>query len=127
MNIFVVAPCMLTVSSPLFVQLMHTNYYKIVKLLKSFKIIIVAPPCFGLHKPSSGSSQPMLHQSYDVGICYKYRYFKLSVLWLHILFSPVMNVDRALCIVELCTVHADRYCGCIFCSALLCVCTVHYA
>jgi len=28
--------------SPLFVQLMHTNYYKIVKQLKSFKIIIVA-------------------------------------------------------------------------------------
>ena len=49
---FVVAPCMLVVSSPLFVQLMHTNYYKIVKQLKSFKIIIVAPTCFGLHKPS---------------------------------------------------------------------------
>jgi len=36
---------------------MHTNYYKIFKQLKSFKIIIVAPPCLGLHKPSSGSSQ----------------------------------------------------------------------
>jgi len=36
---------------------MHTNYYKIVKQLKSFEIIIVAPTCFGLHKPSSGSSQ----------------------------------------------------------------------
>jgi len=34
---------------------MHTNYYKIVKQLKSFKIIIFAPTCFGLHKPSSGS------------------------------------------------------------------------
>jgi len=33
------------------------NSYKIVKLLKSFKIIIVNPTCFGLHKPSSGSSQ----------------------------------------------------------------------
>ena len=42
-------------------QLMRTNYYKMVKLLKSFKIIIVAPTCFGLHKPSSGSSQPVLH------------------------------------------------------------------
>jgi len=41
------------VLSPLFVQLMHTNYYKIVKQLKSFNIIIVAPTCFGLHKPSS--------------------------------------------------------------------------
>jgi len=26
-----------------------------------------------------------------------YRYLKLSVLWLHILFSPVMRLDRALC------------------------------
>jgi len=46
--------------SPLFVQLMHINCYKIVKRLKSFKITIVAPTCFGLHKPSSGSSAPML-------------------------------------------------------------------
>jgi len=49
------------VLSPLFVQLMHTNYYnKIVKQLKSFKILIVAPTCFGIHKPSTGSSQPVL-------------------------------------------------------------------
>ena len=47
---------------------MHTNYYKIVKQLKLFKIIIVAPTCFGLHKPSSGSSQPVLRQSYNVDI-----------------------------------------------------------
>jgi len=58
--IFVVAPCVLIVLSPLFIQLMHTNYYKIVKQLKSFQIIIVAPTCFGLHKPSSGNSQPVL-------------------------------------------------------------------
>jgi len=50
--IFIVAPCMLIVLSPLFVQLMHTNHYKIVKQLKSFKITIVAPTCFGLHKSS---------------------------------------------------------------------------
>ena len=37
---FIVAPCMLIVLSPLFVLLMHTNYYKIVKQLKSFKILI---------------------------------------------------------------------------------------
>ena len=88
---------MLIVSSPLFVQLMHTNNYKIVKQLKLFKIIIVAPTCFGLHKPSSGSSQSVLRQSYNVDISYikVYRYLKLSVLWLHILFSPVMRVDRA--------------------------------
>jgi len=59
------------VLSPLFVQLMHTNYYKIVKQLKSLKITIVAPTCFRLHKPSSGSSQSVL-------------VLKLSVLWLHI-------------------------------------------
>ena len=59
-SFFVVAPYMLIVLSPLFVQLLHTNYYKIVKQLKSFKIIIVAPTCFGLHKRSSGSSQPVL-------------------------------------------------------------------
>ena len=51
---------MLIVLSPLFVQLMHTNYYKIIKQLKSFTIMIVAATCFGLHKPSSGSSQHVL-------------------------------------------------------------------
>jgi len=51
---------MLMVLNPLFVQLTHTNYYKIVKQLKSFKIITVAPTCFGLHKPPSGSSQSVL-------------------------------------------------------------------
>jgi len=49
---------------------MHTNYYTIVKQLKSFKIIIVAATCFGLHKPSSGSSQPVLRESYNVDIGY---------------------------------------------------------
>ena len=73
------------------------NSYKIAKELKSFKIVIVAPTCFGLHKPSSGSSQPVLRQSYNVVIGYIYRYLKLSVLWLLILFSLVMRVDRALC------------------------------
>jgi len=54
----------------LFFQLMHTNYYKIVKQLKSLKIIIVAPTCFGLHKPSSGNSQPVLRLSYNVDFGY---------------------------------------------------------
>ena len=87
---------MLIVLSPSFVQLMHTNYYKTVKQLQSITITIDAPTCFGLHKPSSGSSQPLLHQSYNVDTIYIYRYLKLSVLWLHILFSPLMHVDRAL-------------------------------
>ena len=54
----------------LFVQLMHTNYCKIVKQLKSFNIIIVAPTCFGLHKPSSRSSLPVLRYSYNVEFGY---------------------------------------------------------
>jgi hypothetical protein len=33
----------------------HANYSKNVELLKTFKTTIVAPTCFGLHKPSSGS------------------------------------------------------------------------
>jgi len=44
---------------------MHTNDYKIVKQLKSFKIIIVASTCFSLHKPSTGSSQPVLHCNFS--------------------------------------------------------------
>jgi len=32
------------------------NSYKIVKMLKSFKIIKVAPTCFGLNKPSFANS-----------------------------------------------------------------------
>ena len=53
--------------------------YKSVKMLKSFKIIIVDPTLFVLHKSSSGSSQPVLCQSYKVNIEYKNRYLKLSV------------------------------------------------
>jgi len=59
------------------------NSNKIVKLVKSYKIII-APTCFGLHKPSEGSSQPMFRQSYklisvtyivfDFDISYIYRF-----------------------------------------------------
>ena len=75
------------VLSSLFVQLMDTNYYKIVKELKSFKIIIVAPTCFGLHKPSSGSFQPVLRLSYNVDS------LKLSILWLHMQTQYNKNVE----------------------------------
>ena len=54
------------------------NSYKIVKLLKSFKIIIAASTCFGLHNPSSGSSQPVLRQSYNVDIGYIYHCFSTA-------------------------------------------------
>ena len=57
---------------------MHTVLIKIIELLKSFKIIIIALTCFGLRKPSSGSSQPVLRQSYNVDIGYMYRCLKLS-------------------------------------------------
>jgi hypothetical protein len=50
LHLFVVAPCTLIVLRPLFVQLTHTNYYKTVKELKSFKIIIVTSTYFGLHE-----------------------------------------------------------------------------
>jgi hypothetical protein len=66
--------------SPLFVATNAHNAYKIVKILKPFKIIVVAPTCFGLHKPSSGSSRLVLRQSYSVDIGYIYGYLKLSVL-----------------------------------------------
>jgi hypothetical protein len=36
------------------IQLMHINYIKI-WIIKTFQIITVAPTCFGLRKPSSGS------------------------------------------------------------------------
>ena len=54
MPVFFLRSCTVRVGN-IIVQLMHTNYYKIVKLLKLFKIITVGPTCFGLHKPSSGS------------------------------------------------------------------------
>jgi len=39
---------------------MHGETIKIKIVKETFKIIIFAPTCFGLHKPSSGSSQPVL-------------------------------------------------------------------
>ena len=71
---FVVATCMLIILSSLFVQPMHTILIKLLKLLKSFKIITVATTCFGLHKTSSESSQPVFRQCYNVDIGYIYRF-----------------------------------------------------
>ena len=45
----------------------HSSY-NIIKKLKSLKIIIVAQTCFGLHVPSSESSQAVLRQSYNVDL-----------------------------------------------------------
>jgi len=71
------------------------NSYKIFKLLKSFEVIIVIPTCFGLHKPSSGSSQSVLRQSYNVNIGYIYRYLKLSVLWLQYAYVILTTLAEA--------------------------------
>jgi hypothetical protein len=75
---------MLIVSGPLFVQLLHTNYYKIVKQLKSFKIILIAPACLVY----------INHRQEALSLCFAkvamltlvaYFYLKLLVLWLHML------------------------------------------
>jgi len=67
------------------------NYYKIVKLLKSFKIIIVAPACFGLHKPSSGSYN-LCFAKVTMLTSVTYRYLKVQVLWLHAASIPLPSV-----------------------------------
>ena len=87
--------------SPLLVKLMHTNYYKIVKKLKSFKIIIVAPTCYE-------GALNLCFAKVTILISVTYRYLRLSILWLPILFSPVMRVDCALCRLKICTVHEAR-------------------
>ena len=74
---------MLVILSLLFVQIMHTNYYKIVKRLKSFKMIIEGALSLCFAKVTMLSSVT-------------YRCLKLSVLWLHIVFIPVVCVGRAL-------------------------------
>ena len=57
-----------------------TNYYKIVK---SFKIIIVAPTCFGLHKNQHQGALSLCFPKVTMSTSVTYRYLKLSVLWLH--------------------------------------------
>jgi hypothetical protein len=59
--IFMVVPCINDIKF-FIVQLMHTNYIKM-WITKTFKMITVAPTCFSLYKPSSGS-----HKQYIVKI-----------------------------------------------------------
>ena len=76
---------------------MHTSYYKIVKQSKSFTIVIVAPTCFGIHKPSSVKySMRFAKVIILIAILYK-SLFKCSVIWLHTSFSPVVRVYYAQC------------------------------
>jgi len=70
---------------------MHTNYYKIVKQLKSFKIKIVAPTCFGLHKPSSGSSQPVPRSSYNVDFGYTSLFEVIGIVVAYAATIPVTS------------------------------------
>ena len=60
----------------------HINYSKIVELLKTFKTTIIAPTRFGLHKTSSGSSQSVLRQSYNIYFSVYTSLMKILVLWL---------------------------------------------
>ena len=80
----------------------HTNCSKIFELLRTFKSTITAPTCFGLHKPSSGGSQSVLRQSYNIDLSVHMSLMKFLVPWLHILFRPVVCVYCALCRVKLC-------------------------
>jgi hypothetical protein len=52
-KLFMVLPCFDNIKFFIF-QLMHVNYIKM-WIIKTFKIITVAPTCFGLCKPSSGN------------------------------------------------------------------------
>ena len=79
----------------------HTNYSKMVELLKTCKTTVIAPTCFGLHKPSSGSSQSVLRQSYNIDFSVYVSLMEFSVLWLRILFRPVLCV----CVCVSRTVH----------------------
>ena len=72
----------MTVLSPLFVQLMQENYYKIIKQLKSFKIITVAPTCFGFINHHQGALS-LCFDKVTILASVTYRYLRLPVLWLH--------------------------------------------
>ena len=67
----------------------RTNYCKIVDI-KNFKITTTAPTCFGLHKPSSGSSQSVLRQSYNIDFSVYMSLMTFSVLWLRMRMRMMM-------------------------------------
>jgi len=78
---------------------MHTNNYKIVKQLESFKIITVAPTCFGLYKPSSGSSQPVLRQSYSVDFGYISLFEVIGIVTAYAATIPITQAESSLMMV----------------------------
>ena len=84
------------------------NYSKTVELLKTFKTTIIVPRCFGLHKPSPGTSQSVLRQSYNID------------------FSVYMSLMKFLvsCRIEFCTVY-DTHTGMEQNMHRIPFCTVH--
>jgi len=79
--VFVLAQCMLIVLRPLFVQLLHTDYYKIVEQLKSFKIIkLLQHVSVYINHHQGGLSLYFAKVTMLTSVTY--RYLKLSVLWL---------------------------------------------
>jgi len=75
---------------------MRTNWFNC-STVKTFKTIIFAPICFGLHKPPSGTYSLRFVKVTILNALYK-SLLKCSVLLQHILFSPVVLVCYALCI-----------------------------
>ena len=94
----------------------HINYFKIIEVLKTFKITTLAPTCFGLHKYHHGSpvcASPKL--LYWFQLYTHMSLMKFSVLWLHILFSPVVCVCVS-------TVHCAEWVS--YCAEWNSFCTV---
>jgi len=81
---------------------MHTNYYKVFTQLSSFKIIIVVPTCFGLHKPSSGSSQPVLRESYNVDFGYISLFEVSDIEAAYALLGRVKDLILSTCTAQIC-------------------------
>ena len=71
----------------------HTNYSKIIELLKTFKTTIIAPTCFGLHEPSSG----------NYSLCFA----KLRYWFQYILVHVVNEVFGSLTT----CIHWNQYCN----------------
>ena len=79
----------------------HTTYSKVVELLKTFKSTIIAPTCFGLHKPSSGSSQCVFCHSYNID-------FSVCNVVNEVFGAVAAHFVPSRCVCILCTVHSAQ-------------------
>jgi hypothetical protein len=94
--IFMVVPCINNIKFFIVQQLMHTDYIKM-WISKTFKIITVAPTCFGLYKPSSGSHKHYLAKMLakyclwlpDVGL-YRPKHVGTTVIILNVLIIHIL-------------------------------------